>query len=215
MTFRFLVYQGVTKTTSDFVFNTFLCDILCLYLDNITNKKLEALTPSFIKVEQMHHKRIEQMSSQIYNKISYNVTNFVGYNQDFTVYFNVIRHLSGNGIKLLMYLIAMSSTRMTSPIKKNDLCKQTIYKIDWNTVGPSFSDRTKQYVIKEYADFNILRKLSKDTYVISIDFISAFTIPQRRKYRKILEQYKVEVESQELQPYKDLQGSPSTLIHKS
>jgi len=127
------------------------------------------------------------MSSQIYNKISYKVKDFVGFNQDLNVYHNIIKGLTPNAKSILLYLIAEATARRTTPIRVNDLYKQTIYTIDWEGIGIPSSNASRGRLTKELKDNNIALLISKDTYVVSIDIISAFTLSQRKKYKDILD----------------------------
>lgn len=126
------------------------------------------------------------MSSQIYNKIYYKVKDFVGFNQDLNVYHNIIKGLSPNAMKILLYFIAQATVKRTTPIRVNDLYKQTVYTIDWEGIGIPSSNASRGRLTKELRDNNIALLISKDTYVVSIDIISAFTLSQRKKYKDIL-----------------------------
>jgi FMN-dependent NADH-azoreductase len=150
----------------------------------------------------MIQQTIEQMSSQIYNKIGFS-PNFVGFNHKSMYLRSILPNLSSPTMAVLLSFAGHYNFKQR--ISDVDLHKQTIFTIDWTYFKTVYSMATKKRITAELKRHNLALRLSRDTYVVSLDLISAFTLPQRKRYIDII----TSANRTQLPKHDSLSGSPN------
>ena len=125
----------------------------------------------------MNYQRIEQMSSQIYNKCGY-YPHYVGHNRKSIYIRDILSYISSSSCQAILQWTYQYD--LQARITKQDLCLQTLFTIQSNHLAR---------VTKELKHHNIALRLSGNTFVVSLDYISAFSLPQRQRYVDIITRY--------------------------
>ena len=126
------------------------------------------------------------MSAQIYNKIPYQ-EHFIGHNHKCEELGHITTGLSYNTLKVLMSFHYQYKIR--GRVKIQELGLQTVFHANWDYLNISNSPSTIDRTTRELKSNNIALRYDTNRYVVSIDWISAFKIPQRKRYIEAISEY--------------------------